>query len=77
MVCFTDRNRIVGRASLNTALLAARRFKYENGAIPDQTTMAKKICISREAHERLKDLRREGETFTEAILRVSDERREK
>jgi predicted CopG family antitoxin len=38
--------------------------------------MAKKICISREAHERLKDLRREGETFTEAILRVADDRRE-
>jgi predicted CopG family antitoxin len=37
--------------------------------------MAKKICISREAHERLKDLRREGETFTEAILRVADDRR--
>lgn len=37
--------------------------------------MAKQICISREAHERLKDLRRDGETFTEAILRVTDERR--
>jgi predicted CopG family antitoxin len=34
--------------------------------------MAKKICISREAHERLKDLRCEGETFTEAIIRVTD-----
>jgi predicted CopG family antitoxin len=39
--------------------------------------MAKKICISREAHERLKDLRREGETFTEAILRVADEQTKK
>ena len=38
--------------------------------------MAKKICISREAHQRLKDLRRDGETFTEAILRVTDERGE-
>ena len=34
--------------------------------------MAKKICISREAHERLKDLRRDGETFTEVILRMPD-----
>jgi predicted CopG family antitoxin len=34
--------------------------------------MAKKICISREAYERLKDLRREGETFTEAVLRTTD-----
>ena len=33
--------------------------------------MAKKICISREAYERLKDLRREGETFTEVVLRVT------
>lgn len=38
--------------------------------------MAKKICISREAHERLKDLRDDGETFTEAILRVAEERDE-
>jgi predicted CopG family antitoxin len=38
--------------------------------------MAKKICISREAHERLKDLRREGETFTEAILRIEEELRD-
>jgi predicted CopG family antitoxin len=34
--------------------------------------MAKKICISREAYERLKDLRREGETFTEVVLRTTD-----
>jgi len=38
--------------------------------------MAKKICISREAYERLKDLRREGETFTEAILRIEEELRD-
>jgi predicted CopG family antitoxin len=38
--------------------------------------MAKKICISREAHERLKDLRREGEMFTEAILRIEEELRD-
>ncbi|WP_137284923.1 antitoxin VapB family protein [Halorussus salinisoli] len=35
--------------------------------------MAKKICISREAHERLKALRRDGETFSEAILRLATE----
>ncbi|WP_269814484.1 hypothetical protein [Halorussus litoreus] len=35
--------------------------------------MAKKICLSRAAHDRLKELRRDGETFSEAILRVSEE----
>jgi predicted CopG family antitoxin len=34
--------------------------------------MAKKICISRTAHDRLKRLRDDGETFSEAILRLAD-----
>jgi predicted CopG family antitoxin len=33
--------------------------------------MAKRICISRKAHERLKACRDDGETFSEAILRVT------
>ena len=33
--------------------------------------MAKRICLSREAHERLKTLRDDGETFSEVILRVT------